>query len=465
LEHSAQKHAGQNLKPKREQKMREIIRLKRVIKNTGLDNIFYKKAVADYNASLESINLLTSDEIKRLLLIQTVEGHAMKGHGKFGHVSKRKPIYNYLNATIEAVVNALDEADILEKFGLNKKNVTEQRQKLIDDIADWAENACNYVKKKQGGNLGEKIVTRLQKPKELLYLKNSEAKPLMEVPIFNDIEIKDPLLVLKGMYLASRMDSIEWRKKTVERYKNTDYKQLIGLGDKEFKMGGGTCLAVNLENLMNTRIEEILGKEEAQLYAREYGNYLSMEFISKIGLEEHLEKLFDRWIIIEKESEESTENIVSGYVRHIKGPGVSDDLAVIMAGSIYGMEAAYGVYLVDAIDTFDKYTPRIMMGGQDENLGNRIEKLVPNIASEDELTSFIALIYNKNKERIADSSQRRFLEISPLCNTSTLESHLGFIRDRSYCPDMLFGFTQVPATAFYEEAERRIELADKISRM
>jgi len=60
------------------------------------------------------------------------------------------------------------------------------------------------------------------------------------------------------------------------------------------------------------------------------------------------------------------------YIRHKQGLGVSDDLAVLVAGKLYSLSVGLGVYLADAIDTLDKFSLHFIE--QDEVLAEEIER-------------------------------------------------------------------------------------------
>lgn len=112
-------------------------------------------------------------------------------------------------------------------------------------------------------------------------------------------------------------------------------------------------------------------------------------------------------MVISEEKIESSDDIRNAYIRHKQGKGVSDDAAIIIAGTLYGEEAFWGAYLFDAIDTWDKYATYIFKGGADERFG---EEIKPHInITDDEVIRFIYLARKENG--FPDSSQRYFLQI------------------------------------------------------
>ncbi|MCX6709448.1 MAG: hypothetical protein NTV63_00630 [Candidatus Woesearchaeota archaeon] len=395
-----------------------------------IDEYFANLACKDYKSILSEVELITNEEVKMLLLMQTVEGHSRKGHGKFR--DRKGGVHTYMNSSMEDVVDALEES---ERFEVSKKDVKNSRQKLIDDIKKWTMNA---IKGKEG--------------EFSHYLVNENNEPLMGIEMFRDMPIKNRNDVLKGIYLGSRMDSIEWRNKTVETYRGTPY---------EVTMGGGKCVAIDREKMDNTRIEDICGMEKAIEFLNNYGDYLTLEFLSTEEFENNFDELERRGIILTDDAE-SSGNIRNGYVRHRKGNGVSDDMAVIMAGLKYGFDAALGLYLIDAVDTLDKYAPIILKSGQDERLGDIIKEKMPDIMADHEITSFIRLAINEDKKNLADSSQRRFLQIDPDNKLSAIESHFLYIQKGIYSGNMNFGFARTPSEKFYAAVDKRKELLDQV---
>jgi hypothetical protein len=396
------------------------------------DSMFNEIAVADYESCRERINLFTSEQIKDLLIMQTIEGHSRKGHGEFSTYGR-----SYLNAGVEDVVSALEKSN---KFGITLGGIKEERQILIDDIYRWAERAIDYSL--SGGR-------KKTLPLELRQLRNENGEALMGVPFFYNYQVSDPLAVLKGIFLGSRMDSIKYREMAMERFRGTKY---------EIKMGGGECVAFDMKKLRNTNIIDVI--DEYNMFPNTPDGKLNVDFLSKNSLEQYIPKLVEMGIVLDSDAK-STQTVRNGYVRHKVGNGVSDDLAIIIAGYKYGIDAAMGVYLIDAVDTLDKYVPTIVHGGLDERLGTIIQERIPSIGTDQEITAFIRLIA-KSENDSADSSQRRFLQIDPLAKKSALESHLQYVTTGKGESEMLFGFDQIPSRGFYDKTSERLKMIYEI---
>ncbi len=176
--------------------------------------------------------------------------------------------------------------------------------------------------------------------------------------------------------------------------------------------------------------------------------------------------MVDEGVIINHSETASTYRIVSAYVRHKKGEGTSDDLAIVLAGRLYGKDAAMGVFLCDAVDTWDKYAEKLVPGGQDEYLGalvkrheSAIRKIYPNfrIPSEEDVVKFIYTISLEKADNYAISnSQRYLLQVDETAGHSAVESHLNYIIGGHYNP-MLLGHinSKVTNLRLYELFEKR----------
>lgn len=270
--------------------------------------------------------------------------------------------------------------DIVQALGRDMFVVRAGRQMLIDEIYDFARDIVD------GKNLNRLV--------------NRRGNPLMRVPLFLEVEI-NLKEVLKGLYLGGFMDDFEIRKKVNEKYGTN--------------MGGGKPYLVDI------RVMEKLG--------------LNGEILSHGDHEDKLDEYKKEGLILEPNSVNflTHQDLRFQYIRHKKGLGVSDDLAVLVAGKLYGLSAALGAYLADAIDTLDKFSLKFIE--QDDALADFIEKNFRNLnVSMDEVLSFIRLIAipEEMESNFPDSSQRYFLEINKEYHISTIESHLLYLKGNPY---------------------------------
>ncbi len=294
--------------------------------------------------------------------------------------------------------------DIVEVLGRDTFIVRAKRQMLIDEIYDFAVRVIN----------GDKLNR----------LVNIKGEPLMRCPLFLDWEV-DGREVLKGLYLGGLMDDFEMRKKVNSKY--------------DTRLGGGKPYLVDM------RVMERLGLDGEKL---SHGDH-----------EDHLEKYQKEGLIIEPNNVDFLRHsdIRFQYIRHRKGPGVSDDLAVIMGGLLYNTSVALGAYLADAIDTLDKFALKFVE--QDDYLAHSIKNGFPELnITDDEVYKYIYMIAIPEgmEEDIPDSSQKYFLKINKDAQMTTLESHYRFINGLP-TPSFKIAYERVFNTKLYDFVEKRMK--------
>ncbi len=135
----------------------------------------------DFRHLKSTERLLTSPNIEEVILMQSIEGRAHNGAGRF---NKRF----YVNTTIDDIVRAL---------GRNPKNVKNKRQELIDEVVEFVDSAL------------------ADDPRDRLCTKNG--RPLLGIPLFKTRQVNYHD-VLKGLYLGGLRDTPEIRKKTQELF-------------------------------------------------------------------------------------------------------------------------------------------------------------------------------------------------------------------------------------------------------
>ena len=174
---------------------------------------------------LDSLEVLrTTWDIERLILIQSVQGHAHEGHCTFSGIK-------YPNTSID---------DISRSLRLDPVWVRTERQKLIDDIE-------NYV---------DRVLAGDQEPP----LTNADGIALLGSSMFRGLQVpgRD---VLRGLYLGGLRDDAEIRFEMEDRYGIT--------------IGGGKCYLVNTKVMEEMALDgEILahGSHEDMIdYYRDSG--------------------------------------------------------------------------------------------------------------------------------------------------------------------------------------------------
>lgn len=325
----------------------------------------------------------------------------VEGHAHEGDGAFRNK-RRFREVTVEDVVYAL---------GYDTEDIKQERQELIDEMKEFA--------------------ARLISGESVKEYSNMDGMPLFGAEFLKGTNIQDPAAVLIGIYLGSKMDRYAgWRQESEKKY--------------NLKIGGGECIGVDRK------------------LARQQG--LKLESIAKTPhSEEEIAEMIKRGLLCF--DVESSPAIVSSYVRKARGKGTSDDLAVLLAGRLFGFDAAVGLYLTDAVDTWDKYVPFIFKNGQDEQLGEKIEKSKNKIRkhiadfklpSDDEVHKFISLIAEVNYENMISSSQRYFLQVDPKSGLSPIESHLEYVKGNQV-PEVHMGYFSSKLTnhQMYEQFENK----------
>ncbi len=371
---------------------------------------FFKKAVnSTYDFLMSNVNVASTK--KDLLLMQSVQGRAIQGYWDSKFMEKKDLIYYYPNTTLEDIFIALDKEPI---------EIQKERQVIINDIKKYINCIFEYLKDKSNGSSNPK--------NHCITLYNQNYEPLGGIEFFKGTLISNPLNILMGAYLGGCMDSDEWREKTEKEF--------------DIKMHKGITRAVHIENLKKTG--------------------MTLEDLSKLESQKTIEELIKKRVISEKDNESYENGYSCGYIQTNSGYGISDDAAFIGVALNHGIEAAYGLLLLDAIDTWDKSTPKICKGGQDEKIGIAIKDRYEGIfgrgrfpISDDEVKNMIYLAAkdDRNFEYYPSCSQRRFVQVDNHIGLHAIQSHVAFVRHiregTNIPPKIKIAFKQVPTDKFY----------------
>jgi hypothetical protein len=337
--------------------------------------------------SLERLD--TTQTIESLIFMQSIEGRAHNGAGAF---NKRF----YVNTTIDDIVCALGE---------NPKEIKKARQKLIDEIFDFA-----------------KEVIEGKTPTKLI---NKKGRPFLRISEFKK-RIVNPKDILRGLYLGGLRDNSEIRSKAEEIY--------------HIKIGYGKCFPVDMNVMQKMGLSgEVLAHQEH---------------------EQKIEWYKEKRLIV-PESKTYTPQIRYFYIRYKEGPGQSDDAAIIASGFLYNVDVALGVFLADAIDTLEKYV--LVFRDQDDEIAKFIEENFKslNLQLEDVYRlAYLSAIPEDREEDIPDSSLRYLLTLDPHTKISTLKNHLNFIEGKFYFP-MIISYGRIMCLEFYRYMEQKIQEVKK----
>lgn len=298
----------------------------------------------------------------------------------------------YVNTNIDDIVRALKRDPAKTKA---------YRQSLIDDIVDFVKTVMHGEKRDR--------------------LMNHKGEPFLGIELFRErrVNARD---ILRGIFLGGLRDNIEVRKETEARY--------------QVKIGGGKLYFVNANVMTSMNLD---------------GEHLAHD-----PHEHEIEEFRRAGLIMDEYDPEMGDLVRYFYIRHRVGPGQSDDAAIIMAGILYNLDVALGVFLADAIDTLEKYA--VELKDQDQELayyigrGYKELKLTMDDAYE---MCYLSAIPEAEEELVPDSSLRYLMTMENQYKTSAFESHLSFAEGKPV-PPIPVGYKQVPNTQLYAYIKRRL---------
>jgi hypothetical protein len=293
-------------------------------------------------------------------------------------------------------------ADIVRALRLDAVKVKRDRQRLIDDVFDWVDRALD------GG--------------DATALADADGKPLLSVPFLTDFTVR-PEDVLHGLYLGGKRD-------------NSDVRAEVE-AEAGITIGGGACYVVNAD------VMRAMG--------------LDSEKLSHEPHEDDIEEYRKEGLIVDLPAEKVDDDHYRYlYIRDRSGPGHSDDAAFVLAGAIWGVDCALGVFLSDAIDTLEKYSEKYI--DQDDELSARVAASAayqPSWERDLKDLTFLCAVPRDDDDLVPDSSLRYFLRVDVDANRCALQNHLDFIAGRPTVP-MVLGFDRVLSVKFYRWARERL---------
>ncbi len=306
----------------------------------------------------------------------------------------------YVNTTIDDIVSAL---------GRSPKVVKNKRQELIDEIVEFVDSVL-------ADDPRERLVTR-------------NGRPLLGIQQFKErtVNYHD---ILKGLYLGGLRDDPEIRKKTQELY--------------GINIGYGKCYQVN------TKVMDEMGLDGEVLAHQEHGEQLN--YYKSHGL------IVDE---TKKVKHSAAKYIKYMYIRHHVGPGQSDDAAMVTAGLLYNVDVALGVFLADAIDTFEKYVP--IYRDQDGELSRYIKEHYTFLdVNEDDVyeLSYLAAIPEDRVDEVPDSSLRYLLAVDQEAGLSPFETHLNFIEGKPFLP-IAISYKRILISQLYDFVRDKLHSINK----
>ena len=390
---------------------------------TGIRN-----GIADYS---RNYTLDADEELHDLLIVQSMEGRVSSGHVR--------GFKNAEDVSIEEIVRAL---------GMSPEDTKRSRERIIDLIE-------------------EKVMTALDGTRGKLTLADGAGRPIAGLYALKDVTIQDPLMFAWGFYLGGGgMDCAE-RRLAMSGWA----KGALG---KDLPVHTGQCFPVDLERLLE---QGCTSGEDLTLRRLAERNWSA----------EDIARLKEKGVIVSANPAEASRSMVNAYVQQSSGYGGSDDACFIYAALVYGMDAAWGLYLADLVDTLDKYVQKLYQGGRDQTVADKAAAH-PAFQREfgpsgrdwlnDEVLNRFLLFGNTvplneiwddesapdkvSTQKVPSSSQAWFNRYQDNCSddddaATTLQAHLRFIETGEEPLGISIGYEQVPATTFYEALRQRIE--------
>lgn len=297
-------------------------------------------------------------------------------------------------------VDTTDDA-VARALGLDPEAERRQRQTWIDDVRRYAERA----------------IEREAPP----FAVDGNGMPLLGISAFRWLRV-EPDEVLKGLLIGGFRDARTWRQRAEAKYGTS--------------IGYGQLHPVSL--------------------ARMWEAGLNAERLARESNEESVDNWRSRGIIL-PEGTPTGGDVQPLYVRYRTGPGASDDLAVLAAGRLYGLGAAVGAYLADAVDTLEKYAP--VVADQDEETAAMILARRPELApSDDAITyyTFISSVPPGMESTVPDSTMRHFLQRDPTLGQSLLESHFLYVTGGPWSVQQTGRHPMMNNSELYEFLEARM---------
>jgi len=342
------------------------------------------------------------------LLPQSVLGRAQNGHGWFTD-SFGTPL-QFPDATFERILTVLEAADPNLKGYL----VRERRGRMLTRFADW-------------------LFERIDSPRLELVI---DGAPLFGVEFLAEAEVETRDF-LTGLVLAGFMDDWTTRQTAMLQHKRT-------FAGMPFQLGGGEIWIVDRERY------EMCGLEDP-------GGHVLVD--------DQLHALRDLGVLCRQTDRAYCfPDFDQAFFRRRLGDGVCDDLALLWVGVRYGYGAMLGAFVMDAIDTYDKYLLDLTWGGYDGWLAREVQRRFRDregqaLVGDREVLDLIAFAAKRNDPPVAfSSSHRRLIQVEKGAKVPTLLHHWRFLQGEPLW-DIKLGYSRVPARGFYDAAAQRLRSA------
>ena len=342
------------------------------------------------------------------LLPQSVVGRAQQGHGLF--VDEFGTSLRFADATFDRVLTVLERSDPSLKSPL----VRGRRGHMLARFSEW-------------------ILAHVDEPELALII---DGEPLFGIDFLAERKVETRAF-LTGLVLAGFMDDWPHREAAMFQHKKT-------FAGGPFHIGGGDILIVDADMLAQTGLGDT---------GRIHFDEQQLRTLEDIGV-----------ICRNRHGDYHWPQHDQAYFRRCMGDGVCDDLALIGIGANHGYDAMLGAFVMDAIDTYDKYLLNLVWGGFDTSLARRIQRHFLDVEDkplvDDRLIlDLIHFAAKRNDPHVnLSSSHRRLIQYEPRAKVPTLLNHWRFLQGEPLY-EIKLGFARVPATEFYPLAAQRLDSA------
>jgi hypothetical protein len=367
--------------------------------------LFDRLAALDYEYLL-SLDFAANQDTLRLLLPQSVLGRAQNGHG-FWRDETGTPLM-FRDATFDRVLSALELHDPHLKAPL----VRRERNHRLQRLQDW-------------------LLGSLFEPEIQLEI---DGEPLLGVELLRG-HVAETRAFMRGLLLAGWMDDLQRRRACMAFHRRT-------FAGDPLEISGGQTFVVRPDLLAAVGILDPGRGEFAP---------------------EDIARLVDIGVIVTEDRLYTRPEFEQAYFRLQDGEGVCDDLALIWIGACHGYDAFLGAFVMDAVDTYDKYLWEFAPGGFDGQLAGLLQarwqqRYGEPLVTDQEILAVIRFAAKLNHPAcLLSSSHRRFIQTEEGSRVPTLLNHWRFVvGDPVY--EIELGYSRFPAGKFYDIAHKRLEM-------
>ncbi len=369
--------------------------------------LFDRLAALDFEYLLAR-NLAAGLDTLHLLLPQSVLGRAQNGHG-FWQDEHGTPLA-FRDATFDRVLTALEKLDP----GLQAPRVRRERGRRLARLGDHLL-----------AHVGEEAL-----PLEV------DGWPLLGVDFLQG-QLADTRGFLRGMLLAGWMDDLDRRVQCMAFHRRT-------FDGEPLELGGGKTYVVRPELLQAVGIVDPGRGEFAP---------------------EDIARLVEMDVICPEDREYSRPQHEQAFFRLRAGEGVCDDLALMWIGARHGWDAYLGAFVMDGVDTYDKFLWTFRPGGVDGRLAAALqsrwqERWGEPLVSDREILDVIRFGAKLNHPPAPlSSSHRRFIQTETGSKVPTLLNHWRFLQGDPV-HEIELGYQRFPSRRFYDIARKRFEILE-----